>query len=220
MQNVESAMEKGEAGPVMGGFFPAPTTSTLRNSNTDSTEQTSFHQDQCTALKGSWSWRSEEKYSTPIVTSRINDYSKGYPNVAAFLDSDDGFTIFRRFGYLQSRLLLNKQEDLRYAEQRLQELETEMIKQNKDRLCFRETFGPDGDEHQKLLEDIEQKFCSYCKFDSSFSNVGPTFPLQNLLKAQCHGHLPQGSSRPSLTPSTLYLSTNPSQQTSSSQPNK
>jgi hypothetical protein len=57
-----------------------------------------------------------------------------------------------------------KQEDLRYAEQKLQEMEADMIKENKDRLCFQETHGSDGDEHQKLLVDIDQQLCSCYKF--------------------------------------------------------
>jgi hypothetical protein len=43
--------------------------------------------------------------------------------LAAFLDSDEGFTIYRRFGYLQSRLLLDKQEQLRLLEEKLEHLD-------------------------------------------------------------------------------------------------
>ena len=33
--------------------------------------------------------------------------------LATFLDSDDCFMVYRRFGFLQSRRLLEKQEELR-----------------------------------------------------------------------------------------------------------
>ena len=38
---------------------------------------------------------------------------RGYPELAAFLDSDDNFMIYRRFGFLHARILLNKQDELR-----------------------------------------------------------------------------------------------------------
>jgi len=103
------------------------------------------------------------RYTTPIVTSKLNEYPKGYPNVAAFLDSDEGFTIYRRFGYLQSRILLDKQEDLRRAEKKLKRMESRMTKDNENRMCFRDIRGPDGDKHRQLLRDIETKFYSYCE---------------------------------------------------------
>jgi hypothetical protein len=91
----------------------------------------------------------------------LNDYPKGYPNVAAFLDSDEGFTVYRRFGYLQSRILLDKQEDLRRAEKKLARMEKKMTKDNEDRMCFRDVRGTDAQKHKELLTDIETKFCSY-----------------------------------------------------------
>jgi hypothetical protein len=166
MQSEESAMEQGKVGLVMGHFSPAPTSPTLCNDRADSTDNAEKAPVQHTKQmipKWTWPWRQKEKYSTPIVTRRLNDYPKGYPNVAAFLNSDEGFSIYRRFGYLQSRLLLSKQDDLRCSEQKLQEMEAAMIGENKDRLCYRKIVGTDVNAHRELLEDIERKFCSYCK---------------------------------------------------------
>lgn len=93
----------------------------------------------------------------------MNDSPKGYPNLAAFLDSDEGFAIYRRFGYLQSRLLLDRQEELRSLELKLERMEKEMMKDDDDRFCSRLMFGPDAKAHRQLLSDIEAKFCSYGK---------------------------------------------------------
>lgn len=44
---------------------------------------------------------------------------KGYPQLAAFLDSDENFMLYRRFGFLQARILLNRQDELRELEHNL-----------------------------------------------------------------------------------------------------
>jgi hypothetical protein len=93
----------------------------------------------------------------------VNDHSKGYPNVAAFLDSDEGFAVYRRFGYLQSRILLQKQEELRGLEDDLETIETKIREEDNQALCYRELFGPNAAKHGKLLKDIEAAYCSYGK---------------------------------------------------------
>ena len=40
-----------------------------------------------------------------------------------FLDSDENFMIYRRFGYLYARLLLYKQDELRAFEKRLDRID-------------------------------------------------------------------------------------------------
>lgn len=91
----------------------------------------------------------------------MNDYPKGYPSLATFLDSDEGFTVYRRFGYLQSRLLLKKQEELRCLEDQLDALEQKMIEDDDQRFCRSKVFGPNAEKHKNLLVSIESKFCSY-----------------------------------------------------------
>jgi hypothetical protein len=44
---------------------------------------------------------------------------EGYPQLAAFLSSEENFMIYRKFGYQQSRLLLHKQDELRHLEREL-----------------------------------------------------------------------------------------------------
>ena len=51
--------------------------------------------------------------------NKLEDYPLGYPRVSYVLDSDDSFMMYRRFGQLHSRLLLQKQDQLREMEQEL-----------------------------------------------------------------------------------------------------
>jgi hypothetical protein len=81
--------------------------------------------------------------------------------LAAFLDSDEGFTIYRRFGYLQSRLLLDKQEQLRLLEEKLEHLDLKIAKDDPGALCSRTLYGPNAVEHRKLITEIESAYCSY-----------------------------------------------------------
>lgn len=53
----------------------------------------------------------------------VEDCPLGYPKVAVFMDSDDNFMIYRRFGFLYSRVLLSKQDELRKLEEDLDALD-------------------------------------------------------------------------------------------------
>ncbi|KAI4277690.1 MAG: hypothetical protein LQ337_001563 [Flavoplaca oasis] len=50
------------------------------------------------------------------IVRKIEDCPNGYPKVAGFMDSEDTFGIYRRFGFLYSRVLLSKQDELRRLE--------------------------------------------------------------------------------------------------------
>ncbi|KAG9194062.1 hypothetical protein G6011_04097 [Alternaria panax] len=104
-----------------------------------------------------------KQYRVPIETRRINDHARGYPNLAAFLDSDDSFALYRRFGYLQSRLLLRKQEELRTLEADLQATEKNIWSQDGHALCKRKLFGPYAARHGEILDKIEETYSSYAK---------------------------------------------------------
>jgi hypothetical protein len=53
----------------------------------------------------------------------VQDYPKGYPKQAAFQSSDPSWSIYRAFGYLHSRVLLDLQDELRCMEEELTELD-------------------------------------------------------------------------------------------------
>ena len=42
----------------------------------------------------------------------VEDYPRGFPQISRFLDSDDAFMVYRRFGTVYSRLLLSKQDEM------------------------------------------------------------------------------------------------------------
>ncbi|KAJ5994931.1 hypothetical protein N7481_001908 [Penicillium waksmanii] len=68
--------------------------------------------------------KSEETLDTRISDSRIKCYPKGYPELAAFMESDPGFGILRRFNHLHLRNLLYMQEELTSMDRRLYEIDT------------------------------------------------------------------------------------------------
>ncbi|KAI0111025.1 hypothetical protein F4776DRAFT_357952 [Hypoxylon sp. NC0597] len=107
----------------------------------------------------------KSKYSTEgrpaIIKRTLDDYRHGYPHLGAFLALDQNYLIFRRFGYLQARVLLNIQDQLREYEDKLVLLEKE---------C--EDYGVQSreadDQHSwkriELLQKIENKLERYTTF--------------------------------------------------------
>ncbi|KAF2112297.1 hypothetical protein BDV96DRAFT_158224 [Lophiotrema nucula] len=56
---------------------------------------------------------------------KIEHRRQGYPRLAAFINSDRDFIVFRRFGHLHVRFLLQLQDELAEIEQRLHELDND-----------------------------------------------------------------------------------------------
>lgn len=54
---------------------------------------------------------------------KVHDCPRGYPHLSAFLASDENLMIYRRFTYIQSRLILNKQDEMRQLEYELDRLD-------------------------------------------------------------------------------------------------
>ena len=54
----------------------------------------------------------------------VNQRQQGYPKVAAFQDCDQSLLIFRKFGWLQNRLLLALQDELAELETKLRRLDS------------------------------------------------------------------------------------------------
>ena len=119
----------------------------------------------------------------------VEDSPKGFPIVASYLDSDDSFMVYRRFGFLHARLLLNKQDELRELEEDLRDLDGDDWAEESCRkyLMSRELdkareldeareLAKDQDPEdrrvprQKLLEKIEKKILEYGMIDY-FSNI-------------------------------------------------
>ena len=100
----------------------------------------------------------------------------GYPRQAAFADSDDSFMIYRRFGYIHSRLLLNKQDQLRELEASLRDMDLIDAGSEHGALCLKSReLDEEREEHQglgsrkALLEKIEQKTLQYGRLERSLT---------------------------------------------------
>ena len=94
----------------------------------------------------------------------MQQFPTGYPNLAAFADSDDSFMLYRRFGYLQSRILLEKQDELRSLEAQLDNLDSSEMYDAPDNLFTRDC---QGETRKGLLTQIEGKFCEYGRASSA-----------------------------------------------------
>ncbi|CAL8581470.1 hypothetical protein XPA_007160 [Xanthoria parietina] len=62
-------------------------------------------------------WRKEDGREKLIA--RIDDHPKGYPKLAAFMNSSDNFLMCRRFDFLHTRVLLHRQDELAEMEKAL-----------------------------------------------------------------------------------------------------
>ncbi|KAI9894817.1 MAG: hypothetical protein M1814_000036 [Vezdaea aestivalis] len=119
-------------------------------------------------------WKCQEVVESSLPTSAscpvvdigprlLSEIPRGYPKLAAFLDSDDSFAIYRRFGFLNARLLLNKQDELRSMEDELKMLDEEDRTKDPRALRSRSMDVKGTSRRQTLLSEIEQKFCEYVK---------------------------------------------------------
>jgi hypothetical protein len=82
------------------------------------------------------------------------------------LDSDEDFMLYRRFGYVQARLLVERQEDLRKLEAQLDSFDKEMAaKKNESILRSRDERSSDRDVQRRraLIDALQKKFCEYCE---------------------------------------------------------
>ncbi|MCJ1265888.1 hypothetical protein MMC22_005770 [Lobaria immixta] len=85
------------------------------------------------------------------------------------MDSDDNFMIYRRFGFLYSRVLLQKQDELRAMEETLDEMDQRDSRESdKSRLALqsrvkdqKRTGTPGHQTRQELLRSTEEKLYDY-----------------------------------------------------------
>ncbi|KAI9846331.1 MAG: hypothetical protein M1837_004184 [Sclerophora amabilis] len=92
----------------------------------------------------------------------VEHHPNGYPRVAAFVDSDENFLIYRRFGLLRNRVLLHAQDELADLERKLNQMDKTDERQEPAILKSRQR-----DENQALsrrallLEKIDRKLKEY-----------------------------------------------------------
>ncbi|KAH7050181.1 hypothetical protein B0J12DRAFT_89133 [Macrophomina phaseolina] len=121
-------------------------------------------------------------------TSPMERCPKGSPRMAAFLDSDENFMMYRRFGWIQSRLLLNKQNEISDLEK---DLELEDGFPPKDEPINGEVTRYEGTSEykQQILKDLEKKFCEYSQLISAARDMmlmhRPTSSEYRSLRSYC-----------------------------------
>jgi hypothetical protein len=98
----------------------------------------------------------------------VERYLRGYPSLAAFLNSDDSFMLYRRFGFLQARLLLDSQDELRILEMELDKMDKRDHARDPVALQTRDLCEEDAKPRRELLQRIRTSFCEYCNFTPNF----------------------------------------------------
>lgn len=95
----------------------------------------------------------------------MDNFPRGFPQLAAFVNSDDTFANFRRFGRLSARILLHIQNDLNDLEQKLDNLDKQDDQDDTMRLRLGgfEEFSGQDDEQRQLRNEIQKKYVEYGK---------------------------------------------------------
>ena len=99
---------------------------------------------------------------------KVDDHPPGYPQFAAFIDSDPNFLMCRKFGWLRGRVLLDRQDELNVLERRLLAMDDEDKEECPLALKSRKVDNgrEDIDEEfsrKTLLQEIDAKLEKYGK---------------------------------------------------------
>ncbi|KAI4208625.1 MAG: hypothetical protein LQ348_000102 [Seirophora lacunosa] len=108
-------------------------------------------------------WRKHDGREKHI--SSIDDHPRGYPKLAAFMNSSDNFLMCRRFAFLHSRVLLHRQDELAEMEKQLLAMDDEDAENDKLALQSRrrDDQRPDQPSRKSLMERIDNKLKDYGK---------------------------------------------------------
>lgn len=94
--------------------------------------------------------------------SRIDFHPKGYPRLAAYINSDENFMMCRRFGFLHTRVLLYRQDEIRELEDQLIRLDEEDKDENPLWLQSRKLDDArEGGDRRALIKEIDEKLKEY-----------------------------------------------------------
>lgn len=106
---------------------------------------------------------SSEPFRT--IIRKLERCEDGYPYLATFMDSDENFMIYRRFGFVHARLLLQKQDELRIMEEELDRMDKRDLTTNPKTLQCRMEDVERQDQlpetRQALLARLEATVLSY-----------------------------------------------------------
>ncbi|KAL8879785.1 MAG: hypothetical protein Q9198_002670 [Flavoplaca austrocitrina] len=106
-------------------------------------------------------WRKEDGREKHIAC--IDDHPKGYPKLAAFMNSSDNFLMSRRFSFLHSRVLLHRQDELAEMEKALIAMDDEDQELDQLSLESRRRDDQRTEEHSRksLMTKIDNKLKDY-----------------------------------------------------------
>lgn len=95
----------------------------------------------------------------------VDDHPKGYPQLAAFVNSDENFLIARKYGFLRSRVLLYRQDELSVLERDLIRLDAD-DKENREFALHSRKRDEETDEdpvysRKVLIQKIDDKLKEY-----------------------------------------------------------
>lgn len=107
--------------------------------------------------------KTAERIALPINLNMrtVDDHPLGYPRMAAFINSDPSFLMCRRFGFLHTRVLLYRQDELAQLEQQLVELDVDDADNNPKVLISRELDEQQDSTRKDLIFGIDEKLKQY-----------------------------------------------------------
>ena len=93
----------------------------------------------------------------------VEDRPRGYPRLAAFIDSDVDGRIYRRFGYLRNYLLLHRQDEISMLEEEMNALDKEHENADPYRLCSRryDEEDPQKMQRKELMSRLNEMLKEY-----------------------------------------------------------
>lgn len=161
--NIEPDIEK--------GALPNDVPHTVPQSRQTSMSLTSLLSSSKTLIGGqitgnnklTWFCSSKPKPKRETTVRSLQDMLPGYQKFATFIDSDETFMLFRRFGYVQTRLLLEKQDVLRGLEQELDRYDGGNQDRNQQYLTMRDRRPADRAVYQDLFTRLETTYLEYGK---------------------------------------------------------
>lgn len=80
----------------------------------------------------------------------VENHPRGYPRLAAFIDSGVDRRIYRRFGYIRNYLLLHRQDEISVLEEEIIALDREHENNDPYHLCLRRYDEEDPQEMQRI----------------------------------------------------------------------
>ncbi|KAI9719279.1 MAG: hypothetical protein M1812_003609 [Candelaria pacifica] len=106
--------------------------------------------------------RSKSVTRPDFFVRKLEDHPAGYPRLAAYIDSDTNFNIYRRFGFLRNRVLLHTQAELVELESQLEGLDELDEQEEEEILKSKERDDSQAEPERKLLlEQIDTKLKQY-----------------------------------------------------------